>query len=204
MARVSTKTGLINLSLSLLKIPAITEIDPLPVGNKAAAEMALWYDDCRRETLSENIFDHAVKRVSIASDATAPAFGYGSRYLLPSDFIRVATIGAEYDPEEDYEIEAGYILTDVGSPLNLRYVFDHQDILQMPPKFIMAFSAKLAQKTAYPITGNRSMVQEMALEYEKAVSDAQAIDGQNNAPRQIQRSKWTQAKYLGSVSRRWW
>ena len=94
MARVTTKTGVANLAITLLKGNPVTSIEPPDKGSKAAKLAAQWYDDARREALSETDWDFALKRVQISASA-APAFGWSASYQVPSDFIRISTIGDE-------------------------------------------------------------------------------------------------------------
>ena len=134
------------------------------------------------------------------ADATAPIFGYGARYLLPADYIRVATIGDEDNPETDYKIEDGYILTSVSSPLNLRYIFDQGEITKYSPKFIQTFARKLAANMAYDMTGSRTFSDSMELKYLEYLSVGSTVDGQESPPtHKLRKSKWKNAKEGRSV-----
>lgn len=195
MSRVTTKTGLANLTASLLKIDAVSSIDPPDRNNKFAKKAAQWYDESRRDTLADHTWNFALKRVQLPQDATIPAFGYGARYLLPSDYIRVAVIGHEADPETDYTVEDGYILCNQSAPLNLLYVYDQQDITKMSSKFIQCFARRLAANIAYDMTGNRTFADEMEASYIQYLSVAMTVDGQESPPPyRIRRSKWKSAK----------
>ena len=194
MARATTKTMISNMALSSLKVDAVTGIDPPDRNSKAAKLCNRWYDECRRECLAETVWDFAVERVTLPS-TTAPAFGrYANRFLLPSDFIRIAFIGDEDNPETDYTIEKGHILTNLSAPLNLGYVFDQEDIALFTPKFISLLAANMARKMAYELTGNRSMVAEKETAYTDILSDGKTLDAQQNPPKKVQRSKWKMAK----------
>jgi hypothetical protein len=201
MSRVTTKTGVANLANSLLKTDAVTNIDPPDADSKPAKLASRWYEDTRREVLAEHNWDFAIKRVQVSASA-APVFGpYAYKYQLPSDYIRVATLGDEQNPETEYEVEDGFILCNVPAPLNLRYVYDFETVTQFSPKFLTAFVTKLAAHMAYELTGNRSMVAEMEAAYDKMLSTAQTLDGQQNPPKRVQRSRWTAAKHRGHIDR---
>jgi hypothetical protein len=201
MARVTTKTGIANLTASLLKVEAVTNIDP-PAPNSKFAKLAnRWYDEIRRSCLAEAIWDFAVKRAILPADSVAPIFGRANKFLLPADYIRIATINDETLPETDYEIEDGYLLCDLPAPINLRYVFDQEQILKFSPKFVALFAAALAKATAYDMTGNRSMVEEMRQEYMMILSDGRSIEAQSNPPKRVQRSKWAASRQRGHVGR---
>lgn len=194
MARVTTSTGIANLTADLLKVEPVTNINPADAGSKFAKMANRWYDESRREVLAEHAWDFALKRAQIAAASDGPDFGYSAKFLLPADFIRVATIGDELNPETSYEFEAGYILGDFTSPLDLRYVFDQEDITTFSPKFIQCLIRKLAANMAYGMTGNRSFANEMEDTYQEYLSVARTIDGQQNPPKKIRRSRWAMAK----------
>ena len=195
MARVTTKTGIANLTASLMKTAAVTNIDPPDSTSKFAKIANRWYDESRRETLAEHIWNFALKRVRVAKDGTDPEFGYGARYLLPADYIRVATLGDEDNPETDYVIENGYLLCNLSSPIDLRYIFDQEDITKYSPKFTQLMARSLAKNTAYDMTGSRTFAVEMENAYLSYLSTATGIDGQESPPtHRIRRSKWKAAK----------
>lgn len=198
MARITTKTGIANMTAVLLKTNAVTTIDPPDKGSKFARLANSFYDEARRQVYADAIWDHALERVSLAADTNAPAFGRSYKYLLPADYIRVATINDEFIPETDYEIEKGYIVCDFEAPLNLRYVFDQEDITLFPPKFLLCVARKLAALIAYDVTGNRSMVDEMEGRYMEEIGTAKGVDAQQNPPKRIQRSKWAKVRQVGS------
>ena len=200
MSRVTTKTGLANLTASLMKVEAVTQIDPPDARSKFAKKANQWYDETRRDVLAEHTWNFALKRVQLPKDATDPAFGYGARYLLPSDYIRLATIGNEDNPEVDYKVEDGYILCDISAPLDLRYVYNVEDVTKFSPKFIQCFARKLKANLVYDMTGNRTMQQEAELEYLEYLSMAKGVDGQESPPtHRIRRSKWKAAKEGRSI-----
>lgn len=202
MARVTTKTGIANLTASLLKVNAVTSISPPDSNSKFATKAAQWYDEARRETLNDHIWNFAIKRVQLPAASETPAFGYGAKYMLPSDYIRVVSIGDEDDPETDYKIEDGYILSNLSAPLDLIYIYDQEDITKYTANFIQLFARKLGVYLAYDMTGNRSMVDTMEKAYQEKLSVAATVDGQESPPtHKIRRSKWRDAKEGRAVSR---
>lgn len=195
MSRVTTKTGLANLTASMLKVDAVTTIEPPVRGSKFAKLADRWYDETRREVLAEHTWNFAMKRVNLAADATAPAFGYTTRYLLPADYIRVAFIRDEQFPETDYKIEQGYILTNSTGSLPLGYIFDQEDITQYTAKFIQCFARKLAVHLCYEMIGNQAAVERLQAAYISELSTTQTLDGQESPPtKRIRRSRWKAAK----------
>jgi len=194
MARITTALGIANLAASLLKIDAVTSIDPPDRQSKAAKQFSQWYDTCRREVLSEAIWDCALERVQLAAATPAPTFGFSTKYRLPANFIRLATVNDEELPETDYKIEQGYLLCNIEAPLNLRYIFDQENITLYGEKLILCIALKIAVYTGYTLTGNRTLVAEHKAAYDDQLTDTKAIDGQNTPPQKVQRSKWKAAK----------
>lgn len=202
MARVTTKTGVANLAITLLKGNPVTSIEPPDKGSKSAKLAAQWYDDARREALAETDWDFALRRVQISA-SSAPAFGWTARYQLPSDFIRIATIGDEDNPltSDDFKVEDGYILCDEPAPINVRYVYDCEDVTKFSPKFLMAFAKKLSSYLAAALTGSLNMAAGLGEIAEEDMSTAKTLDAQQTPPKKVQRSRWARAKQIGHVDR---
>lgn len=203
MARVTTKTGVANLAITLLKGNPVTSIEPPDKGSKAAKLAAQWYDDARREALSETDWDFALKRVQVSASA-APAFGWSASYQLPSDFIRIATIGDEDNPltSDDFKVEGGFILCNEPSPINLRYVHDIEDVTKFTPKFLMAFAKKLSSYMSAALTGSLNMAAGLGELADEDMSNAKTLDAQQTPPKKVQRSRWAAAKVTGHYD--WW
>lgn len=202
MARVTTKTGVANLAITLMKGTPVISIDPPDKGSKTAKLAAQWYDDARREALSLTDWDFAIKRVQISASA-APAFGWAYSYQLPSDFVRIATIGDEDDPltSENYKIENGFILCNENAPLNVRYIYDCEDVTKFSPKFLIAFAKKLSSYMAHGLSGSLNMAAGLSDIADGDMSEAKALDAQQTPPRKYSRSRWAEARQRGHTER---
>ncbi len=202
MARVTTKTGVANLAITLMKGTTVLSIEPPDKGSKTAKLAAQWYDDARREALSLTDWDFALKRAQISASAP-PAFGWAAAYQLPSDFIRIATIGDEDNPitSDNYKIENGYILCDEAAPLNVRYIYDCEDVTKFSPKFLIAFVKKLSSYMAHGLSGSLTMAAGLSDIADGDMSEAKALDAQQTPPRKISRSRWAAARDRGHSER---
>lgn len=195
MSIVTTKTGVANLTAIILKVEPVTSIDPADQGSKFARHANRWYDTCRREVLRAHTWNHAEKQAQLAADATDPLFNYSKRYLLPSDYIRLGTLGDPDNPETNYRIKDGYIHCNLSAPVDVNYIYDNEDISSWPEDFTMCVVLKMCQRISYSMTGNRTMANEFKADYIEALSDAMGIDGQESPPpNRIRRSKWKAAK----------
>lgn len=204
MATPNSKTAIVNLALGHLKIDPVTSIDPPDEDSKAAQAGEKWYDQARRDTLEAHPWKFASRRRTILADAAAPAFEYTKKYELPTDFIRVTRIGEDWDdPEREYELEDGFILCDVESPLKLVYVYNLTDASKFSPKFITSLSYKLAEFMAFEMTGNAQLVAAMAGQFDNSFMKAASVSGQNRPTRRIQRSKISTARQFGGRGRDW-
>lgn len=205
MARSSSKTQIFNLTLGHLKSDPVENIDPPTPGSKAAAVGAKWYDDARRSALEEHPWGFAKKRMQIQPEAAAPLFEYSTKYELPPDYIRLIRLGELWwnDQDLDYTIEDGYILCNETGPLDLVYVYDIEKVTKFSPKFIIAFSYRLAQFAGYEITGSQSVVQAMEALFTKELTTASSIQGQNRPTRRVQRSKLQNARMNQGRNRGW-
>lgn len=196
MARVTTKTGVANLTASLLKIDAVTSIDPPDTNSKFAKIANRWYEDSRREALAEHTWNCAETVVELAEDTTWTPIGrYGARYLLPADYIRIVWISDETAPEKDYKIKGQYIYINYSDSLPIGYIFDQEDITAWSPKFLQYMARVLAKNCAYDLTGNRTFAQEMEKMSADYLSSGATVDGQESPPtHKIRRSRWKAAK----------
>lgn len=196
MARVTTKTGIANLTASILKIDSVSEIDPPDARSKFAKKAAQWYDESRRQTLADHIWNFAEVEVELPAAVPAPTVGrFGNKFLLPADYIRIVWIGSEEAPEKDYKIKGGYIFCNVSAPLQVGYIFDQEDITKYSPQFIQCFARRLGANMAYDMTGNRTYARELLEDYYTYLSSATGVDGQESPPtHKIRRSRWRAAK----------
>lgn len=196
MSRVTTKTGVANLTASLLKVDAVTSIEPPDANSKYAKVASRWYDDSRRDVLADHIWNFAQKDVLLPADTTYVPIGrYGARYLLPADYIRVAWVADETVPETDYKVKDGYLYCNYSGALPFGYIYDHEDITKWSPKFIQTFARKLAANTSYDMVGSRDFTDSMEQKYIEYLSVASSVDGQESPPtHKIRRSRWRAAK----------
>lgn len=194
MSRINTKTGVANLMLSLLKNDTVDSIEPPTRNNKAAKIAALWFDTARRAALAEHDWDFATTRKNISSSGAVD--GWSQSYQLPSEFIRLVTIGDEALPLEnfDYRIENGFILCNEPAPLFVRYVYDCEDIAKWSPMFLTSMVKVYAGYVAASLTGSMNMAAGLMSIGDENMSNAKAVDSQQNPPTKITRSKWKSAR----------
>lgn len=102
--------------------------------------------------LYERDWKCAKKRVRIAPDASAPAFGYSFQFTLPSDFIRPCEVNAE-----SWVLEGGKILSDE-KPIDLIYIAFPDGPSNLNSELRAAIVYYLASEIALTLTSDTSMV----------------------------------------------
>lgn len=202
MATPNSKTAIANLALRHLKIDPVSSIDPPDADSKAAKAAADWYDQARRDTLEAHPWKFASRRRNILAEADAPTFEWAKKYQLPSDYIRVNYIGDDWrNPDMEYDLEDGYVLSNRESPLPLVYVYDLNDATKFSPKFVTALSYKLAEFMAFEMTGNSQAVAAMAAQFDDCFTKAASVSGQNRPTRRVERSALKEARQYGPRGR---
>ncbi|WP_218276618.1 hypothetical protein [Pseudomonas sp. HMWF032] len=134
------------------------------------------YPTVRDDLLRSHPWNCTIKRVLLAPDADAPAFGYSSKFELPSDFLRVLEV-TDNGVFIDYLLEGRSILAD-SSSLQLRYVYRNEVENTWDAGLVMLLTLAMAAAIAYPITQSASVQANMEQKLSMAKKVARSIDGQ--------------------------
>ena len=121
------------------------------------------------------------KRVQLAADSDAPAWGFTTQYTLPADCLRVLTI---LDFDSDYKIEGRKILTD-NSSMKILYISRVTDPNEYDELLRETLSAALAADIAYAVTSSNPTASNMYKLFQDKLKDARFVDsteGQNLNP----------------------
>lgn len=131
------------------------------------------YERIRDAELRKNVWNFAIKRAVLSEDADAPTGeDYDVRYALPADSLRMV----EIFETKDFRIESGFILTNVGDTLNVRYVRRVTVVNDMDPLFQDALASRIALELCDRLTGKRSKRQEVIGEYQAFMLQAANVD----------------------------
>jgi hypothetical protein len=196
MARPTAPIHICNLALDELKQNPINSLTT-PVTNAEFACLR-WYDATRLECLAQHPWKFATKRDILTPDPTAtPPFGYTYAYNLPSDWVRLVTIGDDYlnDLKREFEIENNQILTPTGTSatdtlsLQIRYIFDQDDVTTFSPLFIKYFYLQLALNMATKFSTSSTIRASIRDEFKDIEMQAKAVNGQDRRPKRIQFSR---------------
>jgi len=184
----SNKTSICNRALAKLGEPRVANVET--TNTKPARTLNEMYDSVRDALLQSYPWNFAIELDSIAVDGTAPEWGYDNRYLLPNDCL--ALLAIKDDP--DYRVRGGYIHTDEGTPLKIRYIKQVTDEAEFSPLFEEAFASKMAYEAAEPITQSNTKKEAALKDFQFAVSTAFTADALENPPTPLPEDAWIDAR----------
>lgn len=192
---MNSSVEICNLSLSRLGNKGSVEDIDNPT-TPVERVFATWYNICRQFMLKKLMPNFALKRDVIAALVETPPFGYTYVYALPKDCLKPLGIGEIQEKENNYSVEGNKLYTDeyYEDGLPLRYVKDETDVSKFSSDFIMAFSAELAEKASLQITQDVEKLTAMNTLKKSDQSEASALNGQENRPIRINRSRFKEAR----------
>lgn len=188
-----------NRALGLLQQAPIMSIDD-PISN-AEVICAEWYNDARRGALASHNWNFAKGRRKLAKLSEAPTFEYAAKYLLPSDYIRLVRFGTEYTDQVDYTVEGDEILTNglVDQTLPIVYIKDFKIVSKMSPLFIKFFAVELAIVISPFFRPDVGTIGQLVSLRDRYYKKAASVDGQEDKPKLIHRSRMLSARRSSGV-----
>ena len=118
------------------------------------------------------------KRVQIAADTTAPAWGFTYAYTLPADCLRLLKI---LDYDSNYKVEGRKILSNTSS-MKILYVGRVTDPNEYDELLRETLSSSLGADIAFGVTSNNQTATNMYNLFQEKLRDARFVDsteGQN-------------------------
>ncbi len=196
MAAPSSPEDICNLALDDLKQSPIRSITtPVSTTEQICARN---YDAARRESLFAHPWKFAIKRIQLTPDpSAAPLFGYLYAYKLPTDYIRMITVGNDYigDLRQQVEIEDNYLLAQSGDVVfdgttkDVRYLRDVADVTKFSPGFVTYLRLKLAIRMSNKFNISAQIKQGIKDDFKDAETEAKAVNGQESRIKRIQFSR---------------
>lgn len=170
------------------------------------SRLSFLYDQTKRYVLREGIWNFAQKIVTISSLSEALPSGFSAVFALPNDNVRFMgiIINGEYvvPDTESYMLADGkiYFRNYEGETLTLKYIRDINDVKKFDDSFVAALVLRLAYELAFAETQKSTLTSRLLEEYSLAIAQAKMIDGQEQKPRLVSRSKWLAARRAGGHS----
>ena len=118
------------------------------------------------------------KRVELAADTTAPAWGFSYAYTLPADCLRLLRI---LDYDSNYKVEGRKIFSNTSS-MKILYIGRITDPNEYDELLRETLSASLAADIAFAVTSNNTTATNMYNLFQDKLKDARFVDsteGQN-------------------------
>jgi hypothetical protein len=164
-------------ALLLLGAKTISSFDE---NNDRARLASNLFESVRDSTLRSHPWNCAIRRVALAPDVAVPAFDWDFQFTLPSDFMRVLSVG-EAGAEIEFKIEDGKLLCD-DNPALLRYVYRNTNPATWDDMLVRGMELAMAEAMAYGITQSATLRDSMRDELARHMKQARAVDGQDDTP----------------------
>ena len=184
-----------------------SNISSLTENSKVARIVNQRYEAVRDAVFRAHPWNCLIRRVQLAQDATAPAFGYANQYTLPTDpyCLRVLEFsnGTLSYPQDNitnnsggpvFVIEGRKLLTDE-AVARIKYIGRVTDPQQYDASLVEALAAKLSAEICYAITGSTSMVQIQNALYESKMTDARFNDATEGATQRLEASDFIESRF---------
>ena len=136
------------------------------------------YTQVRDGVIRSHPWNCLQKRIELAADTTAPAWGFSYAYTLPSDCLRLLRI---LDYDSNYKVEGRKILSNTSS-MKILYIARVTDPNEYDELLRETLSAALGADIAFGITSNNQTAQNMYQLFQDKLRDARFVDsteGQN-------------------------
>lgn len=204
MSVPNSKTGIVNLSLDVIKTENINDVE-VPGDDASAVVADRWYDSVRKDILEGFPWNFASATTAIPLSATDPDFVFTDAYELPNDYLSLSYIKFWDYPlsQWNYIIQRGRILMDNGGAesLDIGYTSDVTVVTNFSPSFIIYFAYALAEEIAFKLTGNVSLQKRIEAARTKKELKAKAKNGKANPPVAFRQSKMLNGRRIFGGSR---
>lgn len=168
-------------------------IESLTQDHPNARSMNAAFDRVVRAEIRRYDWAFAIKRASIAADASGPTWGDWNRYSLPNDYLRLLR-DDESGLTVDWKIEGRYILSADAAPLEIRYLAFIEDPNFYNSLFIDAVECKLAAVCCKEITGSGALKKDLNADYDDAIADAKRVGAIEKSAQEFPEDEWVAAR----------
>lgn len=197
-----SQVSIVNSALIKLGEDLINSLDET---NKPARTMKEQYDKKRQELLRQYRWNFAILRLVLAPSSTAPEYGYGYKFLVPNNVLRIEGVYDESEPlyQVNYtgagiphKLEGGYILCDE-NPLYVFAIEDVTDTARFDPLFAELLAWSLAADTALAITNSSSKAKIAFAGYTETARLARSANAREGTPEQVTGETWLDSRLSG-------
>ena len=136
----------------------------------------------------------------LAANAAPPGWGFSLAYPYPVDCVRIVQV-ADYfvgltlthyrsRDEVAYSLEGRQVLTNIGAPLQLKYVYDAKDANFFAPLFVDAVAHRLAWTICKVITQSDLTAQALRTDYAVVLQEAIRANAVERPPVALPDDSW--------------
>lgn len=188
------KLRIFNRALQLLGSPQIANVNE---NSRGATALRRAYDAVLEAELRANTWSFSIKRAELVADATPPIFGKANQYPLPGDYLFLAPEETTYGQprKRDYQIEGQKILSDEGSPLEIRYCSNSITESMFDVLFAEALAASLADACCEEITNSNTKSQKLMAYRKQKIDEAKKRNSIEQPPRKAPVGSWISCRY---------
>lgn len=153
-------------------------------GSVAADAINAIWQQVVDEVLSGHPWNCAMTRALLAAESAAPAFGFSTRYALPTDpyCLRVWQVGDDPAAAVPYRVEGRKLLCNETGPLRVLYIGRVADPEQLSPWVADVIAHELAFEVAYQLTASTEKEVNARRLADAAWKRARGMDGQEGSP----------------------
>jgi hypothetical protein len=193
----TSEVSIANAALS--KLGSSRKLESLTQDHPNARTMNASFKRIRDALLRSYTWGFSIRRASIAADGTQTIWGKHNRYSLPNDFLRL-TRDKETGQAADWRIEGGaegagsFIISDDGSPLNIRYVAKVEDPNAFDSLFLEAFACWLAHDACKEVTGSTDLKRDLKQNLDDAIDDATRVGAIEKPAEETPTDSWVNAR----------
>lgn len=185
---MASKVEIANRALQKLGARRIVSLGEDSVNGRAINTA---YEPVKLAELRKHAWSFAVKRASIAADASAPLFNREVSFQLPSDFIKLLAQDPEQNVNDlDWQIEGRKIITNEQAPLEIRYIYNVDDPNEMDALFRETLSAKLALELAEELTQSNTKKAALLEAYKDTIAEARKANAFERISQMPTADKW--------------
>lgn len=145
------------------------------------------FDEVRRAVLRAHPWNCAITRADLVKTLATPVFGFSSQFQLPTDCLRVLTLGDIGNPlvangyvllsdAARFKIEGDKLVCN-DSVAQITYIFENKNPTSYDSLLYAAIAARLAAEIAWPIARSASLVEKKWALFEAKMREARSIDG---------------------------
>ena len=176
--------------------------------NRRAARFANRQYPLARDALIRSYrWNFAIKRVTLAPEATQPDTGFTNQFMFPTDALKIIGIFDEDELQQNYtasriphKIEGRFILTD-DDTLPLVYIARITNVANFDALFVDAFAWRLAIDLSYPLTTTRKVREDAIVGFKLSIKEAKLADAIEGSPEVIIASEWIDSRTLNAPLR---